>query len=47
MDLGVVIPLVRTRDDLDLPASTYAIRVQGAEVARGEAPPGHVLAIGD
>jgi flagellar biosynthesis protein FlhA len=47
LDLGVVIPLVRTRDNIDLPASTYAIRVNGAEVARGEAPPGNVLAIGD
>jgi flagellar biosynthesis protein FlhA len=47
LDLGVVLPLVRTRDNLDLPASTYTIRVQGAEVARGTALPGHVLAIGD
>jgi len=47
LDLGVVIPLVRTRDNLSLPPSTYAIRIQGAEVARGEAPPGHVLVIGD
>jgi flagellar biosynthesis protein FlhA len=47
LDLGVVLPLVRTRDNIDLPASTYAIKVQGAEVARGTALPGHVLAIGD
>jgi flagellar biosynthesis protein FlhA len=47
LDLGVVLPLVRTRDNIDLPASTYTIRVQGAEVARGTALPGHVLAIGD
>jgi flagellar biosynthesis protein FlhA len=47
LELGVVIPLVRTRDNLDLPPSTYAIRVHGVEAARGEAPPGMVLAIGD
>jgi flagellar biosynthesis protein FlhA len=47
MDLGVVLPLVRTRDNIDLPASTYTIRVQGAEIARGTAMPGHILAIGD
>jgi flagellar biosynthesis protein FlhA len=47
MDLGVVLPLVRTRDNIDLPASTYTIRVQGAEIARGTAVPGHILAIGD
>jgi flagellar biosynthesis protein FlhA len=47
MDLGVVVPPVRTRDNLDLPLRTYAIRLFGVEVARGEAPPGTVLAIGD
>jgi len=47
LELGVVIPLVRTRDNLDLPASTYVIRVHSVEVARGEAPPGHVLVLGD
>jgi flagellar biosynthesis protein FlhA len=46
-DLGVVVPPVRTRDNLDLPLRTYAIRLFGVEVARGEAPPGTVLAIGD
>jgi flagellar biosynthesis protein FlhA len=46
-DLGVVVPPVRTRDNLDLPLNTYAIRLFGVEVARGEAPPGTVLAIGD
>jgi flagellar biosynthesis protein FlhA len=47
LDLGVVLPLVRTRDNVDLPASTYTIRVHGAEAAKGTALPGHVLAIGD
>jgi flagellar biosynthesis protein FlhA len=47
LELGVVIPLVRTRDNLDLPPRTYAIHVHGVEVARGEAPVGMVLAIGD
>jgi flagellar biosynthesis protein FlhA len=47
IDLGVVVPPVRTRDNLDLPLHTYAIRLFGVEVARGEAPPGTVLAIGD
>jgi flagellar biosynthesis protein FlhA len=47
MDLGVVVPPVRTRDNLELPLRTYAIRLFGVEVARGEAPPGTVLAIGD
>ncbi|MDZ4826752.1 MAG: flagellar biosynthesis protein FlhA [Actinomycetota bacterium] len=47
LELGIVIPLVRTRDNMDLPAHTYAVRVHGVEVGRGEAPPGHVLVLGD
>jgi flagellar biosynthesis protein FlhA len=46
-DLGIVVPPVRTRDDLDLPMATYAITLFGVEVARGQAPRGTVLAIGD
>ncbi|WP_286690832.1 FHIPEP family type III secretion protein [Aeromicrobium sp. REDSEA-S38_B2] len=46
-DLGVVVPLVRTRDNLELPSRTYAIKLFDIEVARGEAPPGTILAIGD
>ena len=46
-DLGVVVPLVRTRDNLELPTSTYAIKLFDIEVARGQAPSGTVLAIGD
>ncbi|WP_418060329.1 flagellar biosynthesis protein FlhA [Pimelobacter simplex] len=46
-ELGIVIPPVRTRDNLELPPHTYAITLYGAEVARGEAPRGTVLAIGD
>ncbi|AEI11001.1 MULTISPECIES: flagellar biosynthesis protein FlhA [Cellulomonas] len=47
MDLGIVVPPVRTRDSVDLPPSTYAVRVAGVEVGRGEAPAGRVLALGD
>lgn len=46
-DIGIVVPPVRTRDNLELPSRTYAIKLFGIEVARGEAPPGTVLAIGD
>ena len=47
LELGVVMPRVHTRDNLDLPADTYAIKVHGIEVARGQAPRGKVLAIGE
>jgi len=47
LELGLVIPLVRTRDNLELPAQTYTIKVHGVEMGRGQAPRGMVLAIGD
>ncbi|GLY03251.1 flagellar biosynthesis protein FlhA [Actinoplanes sp. NBRC 101535] len=47
MELGVIMPPVRTRDDLDLPLSSYAIRISGVDAGAGQAPPGTVLAIGD
>jgi flagellar biosynthesis protein FlhA len=46
-DIGIVIPPLRTRNSLELPAQTYAIKLFGVEVARGEAPRGQMLAIGD
>ncbi len=46
-ELGIVIPLVRTRDNVDLPVNAYSIRVHGVEAGRGEAPPGTFLVIGD
>jgi flagellar biosynthesis protein FlhA len=46
-ELGVVMPAVRTRDSVTLPPATYAVNINGVELARGEAPVGMVLAIGD
>ncbi len=47
LDLGLLVPPVRTRDSIDLPPGTYAILVHGVEVARGQAPSGKALALGD
>jgi flagellar biosynthesis protein FlhA len=47
LELGMIMPPVRTRDDLDLPLSSYAIRISGVDAGTGQAPPGTVLAIGD
>ncbi|WP_404473054.1 flagellar biosynthesis protein FlhA [Microbacterium aerolatum] len=46
LDLGLVVPPVRTRDSIELPNSTYVIRIAGVETGRGTAPPGSVLALG-
>jgi flagellar biosynthesis protein FlhA len=47
VDMGVVVPPVRTRDSVDLPPSTYSIRIAGVEAGRGQAPARSVLALGD
>ncbi len=47
VERGVIIPAIRTRDNINLDPDCYVIRVHGVEVARGEAPPGRFLAIGD
>src|SRR4051812_22240355 len=46
-DLGLVVPPIRTRDQVTLPPETYAVKVHGVEVARGEAPPGHSMVLGE
>ena len=45
MELGVVMPFVRTRDDVSLPPAAYQIRLHGVEVARGSAPVDRALAL--
>lgn len=47
MELGIVVPPVRTRDHVELPPSSYVIRIAGVEAGRGTAPAGRVLALGD
>jgi len=47
LELGLVIPPVRTRDSVELPVSSYAIRIAGVEAGRGVAPPGMVLVLGE
>jgi flagellar biosynthesis protein FlhA len=44
-DLGVIVPTIRIRDDLQLPADTYVIRLRGVEVARGEVRANRLMAM--
>jgi flagellar biosynthesis protein FlhA len=43
---GILVPKVRTRDNVQLDPGAYVIRVNGVEAGRGVAPPGRMLAIG-
>ena len=47
LELGLIIPAVHTRDNMNLGPAEYAILVHGVEMARGRAPAGHVLVISD
>jgi len=44
-ELGFVMPLVRTRDDVSLPTGGYAVHLDGVRIARSEAPRGEVMAL--
>ncbi len=44
-DMGLVVPLIRVRDNLGLKPNTYRITLKGVEMARGEAHAGRVLAV--
>jgi flagellar biosynthesis protein FlhA len=44
-DMGLVVPLIRVRDNLDLKPNAYRITLKGVDVAHGELPTGQVLAV--
>ncbi len=45
MDMGLVVPSIRIRDNIQLKPSEYLIRVKGALVGQGELMPEHYLAM--
>ncbi len=47
LEIGLIIPPVRTRDNVDLGPGEYAITVHGVEMGNGRAPAGHVLVIAE
>jgi len=44
-DLGILLPMVRIRDRLNLPSFTYEISLQGTIVADGTLVPERLLAV--
>jgi len=44
-ELGVVVPPIRIRDNLQLPANSYRLLIRGEETGRGELIPGQYLAM--
>jgi flagellar biosynthesis protein FlhA len=44
-ELGILVPPIRIRDDVRLPANEYVIRLRGTEVGRSEVAPRQLLAL--
>lgn len=44
-ELGIVVPPIRIRDDMQLKPNEFQVRMRGLEIGRGEVLPGHLLAI--
>jgi flagellar biosynthesis protein FlhA len=44
-EMGILMPPVRIRDDVRLPADVYAVKIRGTEVVRGEVRSGLLMAL--
>jgi len=44
-ELGIVVPPIRIRDDIQLQPNQFRVRLRGLSVGQGEVLPGHLLAI--
>ncbi len=45
IELGIVVPPIRIRDDLQLGPNEFRSKLRGLEIGRGEVMPGHLMAI--
>ncbi len=45
LDLGIIVPIVRLRDNIQLGTREYVIKIRGLDVARGEVMLGRYLAL--
>ena len=45
LELGVVVPIIRLRDNIQLAPNQYMIKIKGVEVARGELMLNHLMAM--
>ena len=45
LDMGIIVPSIRLRDNVQLNTNEYVLKIKGLEVARGEVMADHVLAI--
>jgi len=45
LDMGILVPPIRIRDDVRLDSNSYIVKIRGTEVARGEVRPRFMLAL--
>jgi flagellar biosynthesis protein FlhA len=45
LDLGVIVPAIRLRDNIQLGTNAYSIKIKGVEIAKGEVMADHLLAL--
>jgi flagellar biosynthesis protein FlhA len=45
LELGIIVPQIRIRDNMNLGPNEYSIRIRGVQIAAGEILPDHFLAI--
>lgn len=44
-DLGLVVPIIRIRDNIQLPSNDYCIKIKGIEIAQGTVEPSKLMAM--
>ncbi len=45
LELGLIVPTIRIRDNIQLKPNMYVIKIKGVEIAKGELMPDHYLAM--
>ncbi|MCL2078483.1 MAG: flagellar biosynthesis protein FlhA [Oscillospiraceae bacterium] len=45
IDMGVIVPAIRLRDNIQLGTNEYSIKIKGVEIAKGEIMADHLLAL--
>ena len=45
LDMGIIVPAIRLRDNIQLAANAYSIKIKGVEIAKGEVMADHLLAL--
>jgi len=45
LDMGIIVPAIRLRDNIQLSTNAYSIKIKGVEIAKGEVMADHLLAL--